>query len=116
MSKLLKGKRVFVETQIFRKARFGVTSPAFKKLSEISKDRNVTLGTTSITRREIDAQIDEIASELKTALGRAANILVGFGLPELVIRGSSAATLDEAQIAVLLKDLVATFFHSHPIA
>jgi len=110
MSKLLKGKRVFLDTQVFRKARFGVSNPAFKKLSEICKEGDVTLVTTSITRKEIDAQIDEVAPEIKKTLGTAASILVGFGLPEITINGASAATLTEAEIAAFLKALVAIFF------
>jgi hypothetical protein len=110
MSKLLKGKRVFIDTQVFRKARFGVASPAFKKLAAISKDRGVILITTSITKREIEAQIDEIAPEIKTAFGRAASLLLGFGLPELIIRGSTASTFSETQVATLLKEFMADFF------
>jgi hypothetical protein len=110
MSKLLKGKCVFLDTQVFRKALFGVCNPAFKKLSEICKDGDVRLVTTKITRQEIDAQIEEAGPDIKKTLGKAASILAGLGLPEPAIQGTSAATITEAEIVVFLKDLVATFF------
>jgi len=110
MSKLLRGKRVFLDTQVFRKARFAVGSPAFRKLSALCKDSEVLLVTTSITRREIEAQIDKLAPEIKAILGKAGSFIVGLGLPELTIQGNVASTISEAEIAVLLKDSVETFF------
>lgn len=110
MAKLLKGKRVFIDTQVFRKARFGVASPAFKKLASISKARDIILVTTTITKREIEAQIKAVAPEIKTSLGRAAGLLQGFGLPELHVNNAPAATFTEPQTIAFLKDLMTNFF------
>ena len=50
------------------------------------------------------------APEIKTAFGRAASLLLGFGLPELIIRGSTASTFSETQVATLPKEFMADFF------
>jgi hypothetical protein len=112
MAKLLKGKRVFIDTQIFRKARFGVASPTFKKLASLSKNRDIILVTTTITRREVEAQIEAIAPEIKISIGRAASLIQGFGLPEMHINSAPAATFTEPQIVAFLKDLMTTYFRN----
>jgi hypothetical protein len=111
MSKLLKGKRVFLDTQIFRQARFGVASPAFKKLAEICKHGDLILITTSITRREIEAQIDDSAPDFKKTLGRAAGLLSGLGHSEPTIDSVPVAKMTEPEIAAHVKKTVAEFFH-----
>ena len=60
MSKLLNGKRVFVDTQVFRAARFAVSTPSFAKLRELCETRKLTLLTTEITRREIEPRFQRL--------------------------------------------------------
>jgi len=110
MPNLLKGKRVFLDTQVFRKAWFGFSRPAFKKLLMLCRDGDVILVTTLITRREIEAQIEEIAPDIKKTLGRANSIMVGLGFPEITVQGNSSATVSEVQIATLMKNSVEAFF------
>jgi hypothetical protein len=110
MSKLLKGKRVFIDTQVFRKARFAVTGPAFVKLCQLCKAEEIMLVTTDITRREIDAQIDETALEFRSALGKAGAITVALGQPDFLISGIPATKITEVEVYKAFKDLVDTFF------
>ena len=110
MSKLLKGKRVFIDTEAFRNARFGVSGPAFKKFSELSARREVILVTTEITRREIEAQISEVALEIRNAVAKAAGIAASLGQPELVFLGIPATLITEKQVDEALRSLISAFF------
>jgi hypothetical protein len=112
MSKLLKGKRVLIDTQAFRKARFGVKDPAFAKFCTLCEHREVILVTTAITRREIDAQIDEVAPEIRSVLAKADRIAASLGQPEFVVLGFPATQLTELQVAAALKKLVGEFFEN----
>jgi hypothetical protein len=105
ISKLLKGKRVFVDTQAFRQARFAVSSPSFAKLRELCAARKLTLLTTEITRREIDANILEVASEIKNAIEKIAVLQ-----PDIVLFGLPAKNLTEIDLAKALAKQVNDFF------
>ncbi len=111
MSKLLKGKCVFIDTQAFRRARFGVADPAFEKLSDLCEHGEVTLLTTAITRREIEAQIEETAQEMRSTLTKAAAIALSLGEPEIFIFGVPANKITEIQIITGVKGLVNKFFN-----
>ena len=105
MSKLLKGKRIFIDTQAFRQARFAVSNPSFVKLRELCKARKLTLLTTEITRREIDANILEVAFEIKNAIEKIAVLQ-----PDLVVFGQPAKQLTEIDLAKTLTKQVNEFF------
>src|SRR5438045_1029665 len=109
MSKLLKGKRVFIDTQAFRKARLAVSGPAFKKLSELAGDGEVILVTTEITRREIEAQISEVALEIRNAIAKAGGIAVSLGQEEPVFFGMPSTQITEQQVESALRGLISTF-------
>src|ERR1700722_2596302 len=110
MSKLLNGKRVFIDTQVFRKARFAISAPAFAKLGQLCKDGEVILVTTTITRREINAQIAETASEFRSALAKAGGIAISLGQPDLVISDIPATKISEQQVSLAFNRLVDSFF------
>jgi hypothetical protein len=110
MSKLLKGKRVFVDTQVFRQARFAVSNPSFTKLCELCEARKLNLLTTEITRREIDANISEVASEIQNALRKAADIIASLGQPDIIVFGIPANKLTEDDLVKALSRQVNDFF------
>jgi PIN domain len=110
MSKLLKGKRVFVDTQVFRQARFAVSNPSFTKLRELCEARKLTLVTTEITRREIDANILELAHETKSALTKVADVAATLLQPDIVIFGVQANKLTADNLAAALVKQVNGFF------
>jgi hypothetical protein len=110
MSKLLKGKRVFVDTQVFRQARFAVSNPSFTKLRELCEARKLNLLTTEITRREIDANISEVASEIQNALRKAADIIASLGKPDIIVFGIPANKLTEDDLVKALSRQVNDFF------
>jgi len=110
MSKLLKGKRLFVDTQVFREARFAVSNPAFAKLRELCEVRKLTLLTTDITRREINANIFEVASEFQKTLRNAAGIITSLQQPDIIIFGVPAIKLTEDDLAKALARQVNEFF------
>jgi hypothetical protein len=115
MSKLLKGKRVFVDTQVFRQARFAVSTPSFAKLCELCEARKLNLLTTEITRREIDANIFEVASEIQKALRKAADIITSLGQPEILIFGIPANKLTEDDLVKVLAKQVNDFFEKSQV-
>jgi hypothetical protein len=110
MSKLLKGKKIFIDTQVFRKARFAVSAPAFAKLSQLCKNGEVVLVTTAITRREINAQITEMASEFRSTLAKAGGIAISLGQPDIVIADIPATRISEQQVSLAFNTLVDSFF------
>jgi hypothetical protein len=110
MSKLLKGKRVFVDTQVFRQARFAVSNPSFTKLRELCEARKLNLLTTEITRREIDANIFEVASEIQKTLRKAAGIITSLGQPDIIVFGIPANKLTEDDLVKALSRQVNDFF------
>jgi len=115
MSKLLKGKRVFVDTRVFRQARFAVSNPSFAKLCELCEARKLNLLTTEITRREIDANIFEVASEIQKALRKAADIITSLGQPEILIFGIPANKLTEDDLVKVLAKQVNDFFEKSQV-
>lgn len=110
MSKLLKGKRVFVDTQVFRQARFAVSNPSFTKLRELCEARKLNLLTTEITRREIDANIFEVAAEIQKTLRKAAGIITSLGQPDIIVLGIPANKLTEDDLVKALSRQVNDFF------
>ncbi|MGO8837059.1 MAG: PIN domain-containing protein [Limisphaerales bacterium] len=110
MSKLLKGKRVFVDTQVFREARFAVSNPAFAKLRELCEARKLTLLTTDITRREINANIVEVASEIQKTLRKAAGIITSLGQPDIIVFGIPTNKLTEDDLVKALAKQVNDYF------
>jgi len=110
MPKLLKGKRVFVDTQVFREARFAVSNPSFAKLRELCEARKLTLVTTEITRREIDANILELAHETKSALTKVADVAATLLQPDILILGVQANKLTADNLAAALVKQVNGFF------
>ncbi|MGZ4972905.1 MAG: PIN domain-containing protein [Limisphaerales bacterium] len=110
MPKLLKGDRVFIDTQVFRKSRFGVADPKFTRFRELCADGELVLVTTSITRREIEAQIDEVVPEIISAFTKASHFAACLGQPVLTILGMPASDLTEPVVAAALKKSVDGFF------
>ena len=99
-----------IDTQAFRKARFGVEGPAFANFCALCKLGELTLVTTTITRREIDAQIDEVAPEFRSILAKAGGIAASLGQSQIVVFGFPSTQLTELQVAVALKKSVGEFF------
>jgi hypothetical protein len=110
MSKLLKGKRVFIDTQVFRKASFGIAGPAFAKFAMLCEEREAILVTTKITRREIEAQIDEVAPEIRNIFTKAGRMASSLRQPEFVVLGFPSSQITDPQVAAAVKKLVQRFF------
>ena len=55
MTKLLKGKHVFLDTTEFSHVRFDVGNPAFTEFRRLCRKRQFVLLTTDITKREVEA-------------------------------------------------------------
>lgn len=110
MSKLLKGKRVFIDTQVFRQARFAVSNPSFAKLRQLCEERKLTLLSTEITRREIDANIFVVASEIQKTLRKAADIIASLHQPKIFVFGIPANKLTEDDLVKALTKQVNDFF------
>jgi hypothetical protein len=110
MSKLLNGKRVFVDTQVFRAARFAVSTPSFAKLRELCETQKLTLLTTEITRREIDAQIPEVAAEISKVLKKAAEFVSLLHQPGIVVFGVPVNNLTMDELINALAKQINDFF------
>jgi hypothetical protein len=82
MTKLLKGKRVFVDTTEFSAAHFNMQNPSFAELRQLCEKRELTLLTTDITKREVQAGIkllSDKAHQTVSAAVQASNALQEFG-------------------------------------
>jgi hypothetical protein len=91
---------VFIDTQAFRKSRFDWSGTTLSKLVELVRDGHIHLLTTSITKREISAQLAELLSEAKAALSKHVAILKQL---------SAADALEKIEDVKAVTDLEAKF-------
>lgn len=83
MAKLLKGKRVFLDTTEFSDARFDMCNPAFTEFLRLCKKRQLVLLTTDITRREIKVGIKLLAEKAHQTVRDAAQAIHNLQEPEV---------------------------------
>ena len=73
--RLVEGSRVFVDTSEFVDADFAIDNPAFKAFCNLCEKRQLTLLTTNITRREINARIKLFVDQREQLLNRVIGAL-----------------------------------------
>lgn len=95
MTKLLKGKQVFVDTTEFSDAHFNVRNPSFAEFRKLCEDRQLTFLTTDITKREIKAGIKSVADQARQRITDAAKAIHSLQEPEVPAMTALVAKLEQ---------------------
>ena len=82
----LQTKFVFIDTQVFRKARFDWKGRSLSKLVEFAKQSHLRLLVTDVTAREVKSQLREILTETNSSITKHSGILEQLGASVAVER------------------------------
>lgn len=110
MTKLLKGKRVFLDTTEFSDARFDVGNPAFTKFSELCRQGTFRLFTTDLTKAEIEKGIEQQTRTLCDIIRQASKLAVILGRPKSDELKDLSRSLDQKLLSANLRKDVTEFF------
>jgi PIN domain len=115
----LRTKLVFIDTQVFRRARFDWNGRSLSKLIEFAKQGQLRLLVTDVTIREVKSQLQELLIEANSSLIKHSGILEQLGASvaiecvvciENLIRfeclTESHNVKDDGRTAMLLSDAV----------
>ena len=95
MSKLLKGKQVFVDTTEFSDAHFNVRNPSFNEFRKLCEEGQLAFLTTDITKREIKAGIKSVADKARQRIADAADAIHSLQEPEVPAMTTFVAKLEQ---------------------
>lgn len=110
MAKLLKGKRVFVDTTEFSAAHFNMQNPSFVEFAKLCGKRQMVLLTTDITKREIDAGVRFCAEKALQTIAEAAKVVDALQEPEVPAVKALAGKLTSAKFLGAWSKGVEDFF------